>query len=85
MSIFRVEIKSAELRNERDYKGRMYGEQQAALHGVGDFPLPFRINREVGHAYAPGYYHLDPSGFTVDERGNLRFGKVRLIPEKPAK
>lgn len=82
---FRVEIKSAELRNLRDYKGRMYGEQQAALHGVGDFPLPFRINREEHQAYPVGFYHLDPSGFAVDERGNLRFGKVRLIAEKPAK
>ena len=80
-----VEVKSTELRNLRDYKGRMYGEQQAALHGVGDFPLPFKINREEHQAYAPGKYWLDPSGFAVDERGNLRFSRVKLIPHAPAK
>ena len=80
----RVEIKSTELRNLRDYKGRMYGEQQAALHGVGDFPLPFKINREEHQAYPAGNYWLDPSGFAVDERGNLRFSRVKLIADKPA-
>lgn len=81
----RVEIKSAELRNLRDYKGSMYGEQQAALHGVGDFPLPFKINRKDGEAFKPGQYQLDPAGFAVDERGNLRFSKVRLLPFPPSK
>lgn len=81
----RVEVKSTELRNLRDYKGRMYGEQTCALHGVGDFPLPFKVNRAEGEAYPPGLYELDPSGFGVDERGNLKLTRVRLIPAKPAK
>lgn len=80
----RVEVKSGDLRNLRDYKGQMYGEQQMALHGVGDFPLPFKLNRKDGEAYAPGNYWLDPAGFAVDERGNLRFAKPRLISMAPA-
>jgi len=75
-----VEIKSTDLRNERDYKGSMYGEQSAALHGVGDFPLPFKLNRKAGEAYPVGKYQLDPTGFATDERGNLRLSRVRLIP-----
>lgn len=75
----RIEIKSKNLTNVGDYKGKMYGEQQAAIYGSGDYPLPFKINVEQGKEHAPGFYDLDVSGFGTDQHGNLKLNKVRLV------
>lgn len=79
---FQVEIKSKDLRNQNEYKGKMYGEQQCALLGYGDYPLPFKINRESHQALEPGLYTIDPQSFATDERGNLRLVRLKLVPVK---
>lgn len=76
---FQVEIKSKELRNQNEYKGKMYGEQQCALLGYGDYPLPFKVSRQTHEALEPGIYTLDPTSFATDERGNLRLVRVKLL------
>lgn len=76
-----VEIKSDNLTGIRQgNNGKSYGEQQAALHTGGDFPLPFKLNREQGHALKPGRYTLSPSSFGTDKFGNLVLGRVQLEP-----
>lgn len=75
-----IEIKSAKGSNPREYKGRVYVEQEAALFAPGsDYPLPFRLNREQGQELAPGRYTLARDSFSVDQHGNLRFGRPRLV------
>ena len=80
----RIEIKSKNLGNVRDYKGNPWGEQSAAIHGGGDYPTPFKLNVQQGKEYAPGFYELDPSGFGTDKHGNLLLNKVRLVPAAAA-
>lgn len=76
----RITIKSANLKNLRQYKDKNYGEQEAALDAGGDFALPFKLNRQEGEAYAPGQYTLAPESFTTDEHGNLKIKRPSLIP-----
>jgi hypothetical protein len=78
MSDLTIEVKSTNLNNKRDYQGAQWGEQQCALLGVGDYPLPFKLNRKLGEEIQPGQYELCPSSFGTDERGNLRLSKVRF-------
>ncbi|MFC4729259.1 single-stranded DNA-binding protein [Coralloluteibacterium thermophilus] len=76
-----IEIKSNTLSGIREYKGRQYGDQQAALFMPGaDYPLPFKVNVPADAAHAPGRYTLDGSGFGTDQHGNLRLNRVRLVP-----
>lgn len=78
-----VEIKSAEVKNPRDYKGEPWGEQQAALVSPGaDYPLPFKINRKVSEPLKPGRYNLSGDSFATDQHGNLRLNRVRLEAAK---
>lgn len=79
---FRIEIKGGTAINQRGYKDKMYGEQQAALHMGQDFPLVFRVNVEVGNEYKPGWYDLDPSSFVTDQYGNLGIKRPKLIAAK---
>jgi len=79
-----IEVKSKNLANVRDYKGRNYGEQQAAILSNGDYPLPFKLNVEQGKEYEPGLYELDVAGFGTDKHGNLLLNKVRLSKIAPA-
>jgi len=76
----RVEVKSTQLDRVRVYQGRNYGEQGAAVYNGGDFPLPIKVNVEVGHEYAPGVYAIDPRSFRADEFGNLKIKALRLLP-----
>lgn len=84
-----VEIKSANTANVRRLdNGKSYGEQQAALHTGADYPLPFKLNVEIGQEKKPGRYALDPGSFGTDKFGNLVLGKVRVTeaanaPAKP--
>ena len=81
----RVEIKSKTSTNHRTgNNGKTYGEQQAALHTGGDFPLPFKVNAEVGHEKPAGWYRLSPSSFGTDKFGNLVLGRIALEPEAVA-
>lgn len=80
----RVQIKSKSLGNIREYRGRNYGEQQAAIIGSGDYPLPFKVNVEVGKEHEPGDYTLDEQSFATDQHGNLQLKRVRLAKIAPA-
>jgi hypothetical protein len=74
-----VEVKNATVSNPREYKGEMWGEQQAALCADDlDYPIPFKINRRASEPLQPGKYPLLGSGFGADDRGNLRLNKVRI-------
>lgn len=80
-----IEIKNPNGINPRGYKDKTYVEQECALFTPGsDYPLPFKINREQGHELKPGRYALDRQSFSVDQHGNLKLGRVRLVPLAPA-
>lgn len=75
-----VEIKNAKGSNPREYRGRMYVVQEAALFAPGsDYPLPFKVNREQGQELPPGRYTFARDSFSVDQHGNLKFGRARLV------
>lgn len=81
----RIEIKNAESANHRaGNNGKVYGEQTAALHTGGDFPLPFKLNVEVGQEKRAGFYKLGSGSFGTDKFGNLVLGRVSLEPEMVA-
>lgn len=80
MTMVRVEIRSTTLDRVRAFQGRNYGEQNAAIHNGGDYPLPFKVNVEQGHEYPPGIYTIDPRSFRADEYGNLKIKALRLLP-----
>lgn len=64
----------------KEYKGKVYVYQNAAIFAGGDFPLPFQVNVEKGHEYEPGDYTIDPKSFRVDDRQNLTLRGVKLLP-----
>lgn len=75
-----VEIKRPDSNNHRPYKDKQYGEQEAALFAPGsDYPLPFKLNVEVGKEFKPGRYGIARDSFSTDQHGNLRLGRVRLV------
>lgn len=76
--MIQIEIKSAEVRNQREYRGAQWGEQEAALHCGGDYPLRFKINRKASEPFKPGRYVLGGDSFVTDKHGNLKLGRVRL-------
>lgn len=76
--MIQVEIKSSEVRNQREYRGAQWGEQEAGLHTGGDYPLRFKINRKANEPLKPGRYLLAGDSFVTDEHGNLKLGRVRL-------
>lgn len=80
MNAIRVVVASKTLDREREYKGKWYGEQSAAIYNGGDFPTPFRVNVERGHEYEPGEYTLDPRSFITDDFKNLKVKNLRLLP-----
>lgn len=79
----KIQIKSKNTSNQREYKGRMYGEQEAAILGGGDYPLPFKVNVELGKEYDPGDYTLDVQSFATDQHRNLQLKRVRLVKLAP--
>lgn len=79
MSI-RIEVKSTELRRAEEWKGKVYGEQSAAMYNGGDFPTPIKVRVEKGHEYQPGEYVFDPASFVADEMGNPKLKRVKLLP-----
>lgn len=81
-----VEIKSATSHNHRNgNNGKTYGEQSAALYTGADFPLPFKLNVEVGKERKPGRYVLSPGSFGTDKFGNLVLARVQLDEAAAAK
>lgn len=76
----RVVVASTDLRDIKEFQGKYYGWQSAAIYNGGDFPAPFQVNTERGHEYAPGEYTIDPRSFRPDDRNNLQLKKVKLIP-----
>lgn len=73
----RIEVKSTNTKPAREYKGKFYADQQAALHNGGDYPLPFNLNVERGHEVPAGEYTLSPSVFGTDQFGNLIMRRVK--------
>jgi hypothetical protein len=81
----RIEIKSGNSINHRQgNNGKTYGEQQAALHDGGDFPIPFKVNVEVGQEKKPGFYRFGRGSFGTDKFGNLVLGRLSLEGDAPA-
>lgn len=73
-----VEVKSTTVTNQRPYRDRMYGDQQAALNTGDDYPRPFKLNVAVGSEFQPGRYKLAGDSFGNDKHGNLTLVRVRL-------
>lgn len=80
MNVVRVVVQSTNTRDSKEFQGKHYGWQAAAIFNGGDFPLPFQVNVQIGHEYPPGEYTIDPRCFSADERGNLRISKIKLLP-----
>jgi len=80
MNSIRISVASKNTDRSREYKGKTYAEQSAAIYNGGDFPKPFKVNVEAGHEYEPGDYTIDPRSFVVDEFGNLKVKGLRLLP-----
>ncbi len=90
--MWRVMIESAEVReksgrsakNGKDYRIR---EQEAFIflfdqHGAEKrFPSAIRLNLDDQPAYKPGEYTITPDSVFVGEFGQLRFGRLRLVPK----
>lgn len=81
-----VEIKSKTSINHRQgNNGKTYGEQQAALFEDGaDFPIPFKLNVEVGHEKDPGRYRIGRGSHGTDKFGNLVLTRLNLELEAEA-
>lgn len=80
-----VEVKSKTSTNHRQgNNGKTYGEQQAALFDGGDYPIPFKLNREAGQELNPGRYRFARGSFGTDKFGNLVLGRLSLEPEAVA-
>lgn len=80
MNLIRVEVRSTNLIDVKDFQGKTYGWQSAAIYNGGDYPAPFRVNVQKGHEYAPGEYTIDPRSYRVDEMGNLKLKSTKLLP-----
>jgi hypothetical protein len=76
----RVEVRSKNLTDTKEFQGKHYGWQSAAVFNGGDYPAPFRVNVRVGEEYEPGEYTIAPSSFRVDEMGNLKLKSTKLLP-----
>lgn len=77
-----VVIQSTNLQDVKEFDGnkKTYGWQSAGIFNGGDFPLPFRVNVEKGHEYAPGEYVIAPRSFITDGMGNLKLKSIKLLP-----
>lgn len=76
----RIVVVSKNLHDEKEFQGKRYGWQDAAIYNGGDFPAPFHVNVQVGHEYEPGEYVVDPRSFRPDDNKNLRLKSVKLLP-----
>lgn len=76
----KVEVRSVELHNVDEWKGKYYGEQMAGMYTGGDFAVQIKVRVEKGHEYPPGMYVIDPRSFIADEMGNPKLKRVRLLP-----
>lgn len=75
-----VEVRTTATHAEKEYKGKRYAKQNAAIYNGGDYPTPFEVNVVVGSEYPPGQYTLDPRSIVTDEMRNLKFKGVKLLP-----
>jgi hypothetical protein len=75
-----IEVRSTKTDRQRGFRDKQYADQGAAIYNGGDYPLPIKVNVEVGHEYQPGQYTIDPRSFTCDEHGNLKVKSLRLLP-----
>jgi hypothetical protein len=80
VNVIRVVVQSKNLVEVKPFKEKTYGWQSAAMFNGGDFPVPFRVNVEVGHEYEPGEYTFDPRSFIATEQGHAQLKRVKLLP-----
>jgi hypothetical protein len=80
MNVIRVVVQSKNLTEVKDFKGKNYGWQGAAMYNGGDFPAPFRVNVQQGHEYEPGEYTFAPQSFVATEQGHAQLKRVKLLP-----
>lgn len=80
MNTVEVEVKSTELNNVSEYKGKHYGNQRVGLHNGGDFPVPFDVYVERGNEYPKGRYVIDGRSYTTDDKGRLVLKRLKLLP-----
>lgn len=75
-----VEVLTTNTHAAKEYRGKTYAKQNAAIYNGGDHPTPFEVNVEVGHEYPPGQYTIDPRSIITDEMRNLKFKSLKLLP-----
>ncbi len=89
-----VDSKSVDERSGTSQKGKPYliREQGAYAHVLGEdgkpgkYPVRCRIGLEEKQApYEPGFYRIDPRCVLVGDFDRVAFGRLRLLPEGPAK
>lgn len=82
MQVLIVESKINEKSGVSRKTGQAYTlRQQAAVLALGKYdmrPFTLTLSRDQA-AYEPGQYALDGSSFKVDDFGELRLGRVRLV------
>lgn len=78
----KVVVRSTQLEREKEFQGKVYGWQNAAIFNGGDFPAPFAVNAPKDAPYPPGEYVIDPRSYRIDENGNLRLKSIKLLPVK---
>jgi len=80
MNALIVTVATKNISRVRDYKGKNYGEQSAAMHNGGDFPTPIKVPVLQGHEYEPGEYVIAPASYVADEFGNPKIKRLQLLP-----
>lgn len=75
----RIVVLSKNISREREFKGKVYGEQKAGMYNGGDFAKPIKVPVVKGEEYEPGTYVFDPASFTTDEHDNPKLKSVRLL------
>jgi hypothetical protein len=80
MNVVRVVVADTNLSRTKEFKGKTYGTQAAAIYNGGSFPMPFGVNVAQGGEYAPGEYTICPTSFQRDDFGNLKLKSVKLLP-----
>jgi hypothetical protein len=82
--MIRVTVPSDKPEREYQFKDKWYGEQTAAIHTGGHYPLPFTVNSPKGEYYPKGEYTLDPVSFGTNDRGQLALKRIKLLPTSGA-
>lgn len=80
----RVQVPSDTPVREYEFNGKWYSQQEAAIFNGSHYPKPFYVSTAKGESYPKGEYILDPQSFSVNEKGKLILGSVKLLPSNGA-